>query len=366
MRKVLILLCVVQLVGASVWSRPPRKPVVMAYYTGNGDAVKQFPLQSITHLIYSFLKLDGDTLAFQRADQQDILRKLVALKKDYPNLKVMVSIGGWGGCAPCSPAFSSPDTRAKFAASVVKLLNAYGADGLDLDWEYPGIEGFPGHAFSPDDVPNFTDLVKRIRAAMGKKYILSFAAGGFTKYLEASIDWKKVSPLVDYINLMTYDLVNGYSQQTGHHTALHAAAQQPEATDHCVDYLLKAGVPARKLVIGAAFYARVWKNVPSRNNGLFQPGEFKTMLAFRDFETGLAAANGFVNYWDESSMAPYSYSATALEFATYDNERSVAAKTQYVLNKRLGGIMFWELSNDKFSGGLLDQISATLRDSSKK
>lgn len=366
MRKVLVLLCVLQFLHFGAWSQPPVKPVVIAYYTGDGDAVRKFPLSSITHLIYSFLKLDGDTLAFQRPMQQDILRKLVALKKDYPNLKIMVSIGGWGGCAPCSPAFSNPDTREKFARSVVKLLSEFGADGLDLDWEYPGIEGFPGHAFSDQDVPNFTDLVKRIRAAMGKRYILSFAAGGFTKYLEASIEWKKVAPLVDYINLMTYDLVNGYSKQTGHHTALHATAQQPEATDHCVDYLLKAGVPARKLVIGAAFYARVWKNVPSLNNGLFQPGEFKTMLAFRDFETGLSAADGFVNYWDETSMAPYSYSAGKLEFATYDNERSVAEKTRYVLNKRLGGIMFWELTNDKYSGGLLDQINQTLQEGSKK
>lgn len=366
MRKVLILLCLLQVLHFGAWSQPPVKPVVIAYYTGDGDAVRKFPLSSITHLIYSFLKLDGDTLAFQRPVQQDILRKLVALKKDYPNLKIMVSIGGWGGCGPCSPAFSNPDTREKFARSVVKLLSEYGADGLDLDWEYPGIEGFPGHAFSTQDVPDFTDLVKRIRAAMGKRYILSFAAGGFTKYLEASIEWKKVAPLVDYINLMTYDLVNGYSKQTGHHTALHATAQQPEATDHCVDYLLKAGVPARKLVIGAAFYARVWKIVPSLNNGLFQPGEFKTMLAFRDFETGLAAADGFVNYWDEASMAPYSYSAGKLEFATYDNERSVTEKTRYVLNKRLGGIMFWELTNDKYSGGLLDQINKTLQESSKK
>lgn len=366
MRKVLVLICVLQSVVATASPQPPVKPVVMAYYTGDGESVRKFHLSSITHLIYSFLKLDGDTLAFQRPGQQDILRKLVALKKDYPNLKIMVSIGGWGGCAPCSPSFSNADTRKKFAASVVKLLQEYGADGLDLDWEYPGIEGFPGHAFSPQDVPDFTDLVKQIRLAMGKRYILSFAAGGFTKYLEASIEWTKVAPLVDYINLMTYDLVNGYSKQTGHHTALHATDQQPEATDHCVDYLLKAGVPAGKLIIGAAFYARVWKNVPSLNNGLFQPGEFKTMLAFRDFETGLAATDGFVQYWDETSMAPYSYSASKLEFATYDNERSITAKTRYVLSKRLGGIMFWELTNDQYSGGLLDQINTTLHQDSRQ
>ncbi|MBZ5857857.1 glycoside hydrolase family 18 protein [Flavihumibacter profundi] len=341
------------------------KRSVIAYYTGDENTIRKYPLASLTHIIYSFLKLEGDTLAFIRPEQQQTLRSLVALKKKFPQLKVEVSLGGWGGCQPCSQSFASAGVRQKFSASVVKLLTAYGADGLDLDWEYPGIEGFPGHHWMKEDVANFTELVRSLRSAMGQRYELSFAAGGFTRFLEESIDWKQVMPLVDRVNLMTYDLVNGYSRTTGHHTALHATEKQPEATDHCVDYLLKLGVPSEKLVIGAAFYARVWKNVPSENNGLFQPGEFKTMISYKDFGNELSTANGFVSFWDDASKAPYSYNARKLEFATYDNERSIAEKTKYVLDKKLGGIMFWELSGDKFNSGLLDQIHNTLIASQK-
>lgn len=333
---------------------------VIAYYMGDEKNIRNFPLEKLTHIIYSFLKLDGDTLAFMRPEQRQTLRALVDLKKEFPNLKIQVSLGGWGGCKPCSGAFASATVREKFAASVQRLLVSYGADGLDLDWEYPGIEGHPGHPWMKEDVANFTALVKSIRKAIGTKMELSFAAGGFTKFLDESIDWPAVTPMVDRINLMTYDLVNGYSKVTGHHTALHAGVQVPEATDHCVDVLISKGVPPEKLVIGAAFYARIWKNVPDINQGLFQPGEFKTSIDYKDFGKVLSAEEGFVAYWDEMAKAPYSYSAKRKEFATYDDKRSIAVKVNYVKARKLGGIMFWELSEDTGKDGLLDEISKTL------
>ncbi|ULQ52252.1 glycoside hydrolase family 18 protein [Flavihumibacter fluvii] len=362
--KILVIVVLLWSANCSFAQNMSQKSVI-AYYTGDENAIRNYPISSLSHIIYSFLKLDGDTLAFMRPEQRQTLRSLVALKKNYPNLKVQVSLGGWGGCEPCSGAFAKPAVREKFAVSVKKLLVEYGADGLDLDWEYPGIEGHPGHPWMKEDVANFTALVKSIRSAIGDRFELSFAAGGFTKFLEESIDWKEVTPLVNRINLMTYDLVNGYSKVTGHHTALHAVDQLPEATDRCIDRLLQMGVPSSKLVIGAAFYARVWKNVPDINHGLFQPGEFKTSVDYRDFDKEFSTGNGFVAYWDEAAQAPYSYSATKKEFATYDDKRSVAAKTRYVLDKQLGGIMFWELSEDFEKGGLLEEISKTLKNARK-
>jgi chitinase len=341
------------------FSQAKARHSVIAYYTGDENSIRNYPLSSLTHIIYSFLKLDGDTLAFMHPSQPQTLRALTDLKRSYPALKILVSLGGWGGCEPCSQAFAKPAVREKFAASVVKLLKAYGADGLDLDWEYPGIEGHPGHPWMKEDVANFTELVRALRRAMGDHYELSFAAGGFTKFLEESVDWSAVTPLVDRINLMTYDLVNGYSKLTGHHTALHTIPGVPEATDICVDNLLKKGVPPGKLVIGAAFYARVWKNVPDINHGLFQSGDFKTSVAYKDFEKILSTGQGFVSYWDTGAQSPYSYSPSKKEFATYDDKRSIAAKTKYVVEKKLGGLMFWELSEDVYTNGLVEEITST-------
>src|SRR5258705_9392270 len=137
------------------------------------------------------------------------------------------------------------------------------------------IEGFPGHLYQLADRKNFTELIKVLRTTLGNSNELSFAAGGFQKYLDESVEWKLVMPLVDRVNIMTYDLVNGYSKVTGHHTPLYSSDQQPESTDFAVQYLIKKGVPKNKLVIGAAFYARVWEDVPPANHGLYQSGNFK-------------------------------------------------------------------------------------------
>jgi chitinase len=274
----------------------------------------------------------------------------------------MVCIGGWGGCAPCSQLFSSAEHRNNFAKSAAGLLRQYHIDGLDLDWEYPAIEGYPGHAYDKSDKNNFTELVKALRREMGSGLLLSFAAGGFTKYLEESIDWNEVMPLVDFVNLMTYDLVNGYATVTGHHTLLYDYKPEQESTRKCVDWLLNKNVPSGKLIIGAAFYARVWENVENDNNGLYQQGKFYKGVDYKDFGTYFADSSGFKYFWDDKAAAPYQYSASKKLFATFDDKRSITEKAKFVRTKKLGGIMFWELTGDLPKGGLVEAISEGLKD----
>jgi chitinase len=274
----------------------------------------------------------------------------------------MLSLGGWGGCKTCSDVFSTEANRKAFATSVKKLSKFFNIDGLDLDWEYPAIEGYPGHAYKPEDRENFTELVHTLRKTLGKEGIISFAAGGFQKFIDQSIEWKKVMKDVDMVNLMTYDLVNGYSTITGHHTALYSTDQQVESADKAVERLLKIGIPANKMVIGAAFYGRVWEKVPPTNNGLYQQGVFKTSVDYKNFPNQLSADKGFVEYWDSTAQAPYIYNASQNLFVTYDNKQSIRLKTQYAKAKGLKGIMFWELSLDTSTNGLLDTIDQTKKE----
>ena len=235
-------------------------------------------------------------------------------------------------------------------------MTKYKADGLDLDWEYPAIEGPPGHAYSPEDKQNFTLLIQELRKSFGDRYELSFAAGGFTEFLENSVEWENVMPLVDRVNLMTYDLVNGYSKITGHHTPLGYSALQKESVRAAVQFLDSLKIPLRQIVIGAAFYARVWENVEDKNNGLYQPGIFKESVRYKDFETYFTEGEGFENYYDREAEAYYRYNPKRKLFATFDNPESVKSKTIYAMQKGLGGIMFWQLSGDKYENGLLDAI----------
>ncbi len=341
-----------------VFAQPKYK--VIAYYTGNAENIKQYPLDKLTHVIYSFLKLQNDTLTFRDSVQRQTVLQLVELKKEHPNLKIMVSVGGWGGCAPCSGLFDTVSHRNTFVQTATQLLKEYNIDGLDLDWEYPAIEGYPGHQYLLQDKINFTALVKELRAAIGTDRLLSFAAGGFTQYLEQSIEWNDVIPGVDFVNLMTYDLVGGYSTVTGHHTALAGYRPNQESIEKCVNWLIAKKQPADKLIIGAAFYGRVWQNVADTNHGLYQAGDFLRGVSYRNFETYFSDTSGFKYYWDKKAKSPYRYNKSKNLFATFDDPKSLKAKSKFVRGKKLGGIMFWELSDDKPSAGLVDAIEEGL------
>lgn len=329
---------------------------IIAYYTGNGETIQQYPVEKLTHIIFSFLKLQNDTLTFRNEGQQRALQQLVQLKNKNPQLKIMVSIGGWGGCAPCSDLFSSAAHRSNFSKTTVALFKQYNIDGLDLDWEYPAIEGYPGHRYDPADKENFTSLLKNLREEMGHQYLLSFAAGGFTHYLEKSVDWKAITPLIDFVNLMTYDLVSGYSTVTGHHTPLSGERPGQETTERTVNWLLDKNVPPEKLIIGAAFYARVWENVPDSNHGLYQQGKFKQSVSYKNFAAYFSDSSGFTYHWDKKAKAPFRYSPQKKLFATFDDRRSVKKKSTFIRRNKLGGMMFWQLSEDSPENGLVDEI----------
>jgi chitinase len=335
---------------------------VLAYYTGTGRAIDGYPVEKLTHIIFSFLHWNGQRLAFDNARDSAEVIYLVSLKSRHPGLKIMVSLGGWGGCAPCSELFSSEWGRHQFAESSLKVLRESGADGIDIDWEFPAIAGYPGHGYSPGDRHNFTLLVEDLRRTLGTGYEISFAAGGFTECLMASFEWKEVMKFVDRVNLMTYDLVNATSPATGHLTSLFSTPRQKESTDNAVRLVASLGVDRRKVVIGAAFFGRVWRDVAGEGNGLFQAGKFQNYITYRDLDGFFRKDGTFRTFWDSTAQAPYRYASKSRLFATYDDPRSVALKTKYAMEKGLGGIMFWELTGDVKGNGLLEAIDRTRKE----
>ena len=313
-----------------------KKTEVIAYYAGDPYTMDSFPVEKLTQIIFSFCHLKGNRLYVSNARDSTTIRNLVLLKKRNPALKVLLSMGGWGGCLTCSAVFSTPGGRNEFAQSVKEVNDYFQTDGIDLDWEYPAIQGPPDHPFSAADKLNFTAVLQELRKTLGKKKEISFAAGGFSSYLEKSVEWEKVIPLVNRVNLMTYDLVHGYSTVTGHHTALYSTPEQKESTDNAVNYLLSIGVPSGKLVIGAAFYARIFEGVENINNGLYQPCKFRNAVSFRNFATTFFPEKGFTYFRDSIAAAPFLYNKTDKLFVSFDDSISIAHKTRYAINRHLG------------------------------
>ncbi len=340
-------------------------PAVIAYYATKTIAIDSFATEKLTHIIFSFCHLQGNKMAVTSTYDSAIIRALVSLKNKNPRLKVILSLGGWAGCRTCSEVFDTKKGRRQFVRSAKQLMSFFHTDGIDLDWEYPALSNAPGYPFSPGDKDHFTSLLQRLRKKLPRQEEISFAAGGFTAYLAASVDWKKAAPLVNHINLMTYDLVNGYDTVTGHHSPLYSTPRQLESTDHAVKFLDSAGVPLDKLVIGAAFYGRLFGGVDSIGDGLFRPGIFKRSIPYRDLAAFLSADSGFVLHRDPVAQAPWLYDPVQRLFLTFDDSLSVHLKTLYVLEKHLGGIMFWQLGEDRSGNGLLDAIDNSLKDAEK-
>jgi chitinase len=334
---------------------------IIAYYSGNGENLNEYPIQKLTHIIFTFCYLKGNKISVANRRDSATISRLVSLKLKNPNLKVILSLGGWGGCKTCSGIFSTEEGRESFANSVAQTSNYFHTDGIDIDWEFPSVAAFPGHPFSPDDKYHFTELLKTLRQKLGESKEISFIAAGFDPYLHQSLDWQNVMQYASRVNLMTYDLIGSKSKITGHHTPLYSTPQQLESTDHAVRYLDSLKVPPSKIAIGLAFYAREFDEVPDVDHGLYQTGKFKKFVSMKRVRNEYNKSNGYIEYWDEVAKAPYSYSESKKIFLTYDNEKSVAAKSAYVRQNHLNGIMFWQLVLDRPNDGLLASIYKVLR-----
>jgi chitinase len=356
----------------------------MAYFMPRGDDFDPDTLQldKLTHIIFSFTEVEDNQMKFRNEARGSLLEKLSAQKAKYPDLKVMVACGGWGGSGGFSEMAATEETRRQFVESVGHFIKEYNLDGLDIDWEYPGLPG-AGNPHSPKDKENFTALMHDLRKEMdriGRDQVLTFAAAGWQRFFD-HIEVDKVMQDADYMNLMTYDLAGGGDGFTSHHTNLgkvkiediegSTAAEfmrtasdtsRPWSAEEIVDYCIGLGVDPGQLVIGAAFYGKGWIGVPPENNGLYQKNRgawngFGRYLAIRE---SYEDKNGFARHWDPVAKAPWLYNPTDSIMITYDDTVSVRLKAEYVRRGKLGGIMFWELSGDTPGGGLLHAIHSEI------
>jgi len=173
-----------------------------------------------------------------------------------------------------------------------------------------------------------------------------------------------VEPYLDWFNLMTYDFVNSATPTTGHHAGLHASGLAPpdaRSVERAVGEYLAAGVPSRKLVIGAAFYGREFGEVTSEHDGLYQRyGSYVTEHSWPRIKSDYLDRNGFVRHHDPQAQASWLWNAGTRRFITYDDPQSIAAKAAYVKAHGLGGIMYWEQRHDP-EGELVEAIGEGLR-----
>lgn len=338
----------------------------------NGRCALENPERDILHAYSATESVDGtaDPTAPGVHQIRGVFHQLQELKTKYPGIKVVISIGGWGGSGGFSQA-SDAVHRTAFVASCVQTfikgnfapgISAPGVfDGIDIDWEYPVSGGL--QKGKPSDKQNFNALLAELRRQMNQVrpgLIVSAAlpAGeeDFTNF-----DLKQVGRLADQIQLMGYDLHWNTEPITNFHSALHhhpADPSSPALQKHYVDYavqaFLKAGVPASKIMLGVPFYGKGYFPVEDTNHGLFEPsfGPAKDEGQYRKLKALPADADRQFN--SEAGSCTVWYENT---FWSYDCPDALRAKREYALKNGLGGIMFWELSGDSEDLDLLKVVA---------
>jgi len=301
------------------------------------------------------------------ADAQNFAT-LRGLRKTNPNLTILVSVGGWLWSTNFSDMALTRQSRAVFEDSVMQFLVRHDLDGLDIDWEYPGMPG-AGHRFRPEDKQNFTSLLRELRerfdasARRGRRLYLTIAMGASDEVI-ANTEMQKVQRYVDTVNLMTYDYYEPGSESiTGNHSPLYANPADPKAASSAdtVRAFEKAGVPAEKILLGVPFYGHEWGQVKDQNHGLFQVGKPipNAYAPFSAIESAMLG-HGFTRYWDDAAKVPYLYNPQQRIFVSYEDPESLKLKCQYIRAEKLAGIMLWEYFGDS-NGKLLGTINTELR-----
>ena len=370
---------------------------IVAVYTPNWQPtalVDALHGDSVTHIVYAFLHVCGPGQLAEdaprcagRADYQlaaspvdDTFDAAFArLKARAPHVKVVASVGGWGGSDPFFHIANAVAPRAAFAKSAADFLRAHPAfDGIDIDWEHPTNNGAANgvQLGAPADGQGYADLMAALRSALdtltaenGHKYLVTSAINTDRALVE-KVNYRDAAKSLDYLFMMTYDFYGSWTKGTGNHAAPHASGPDAgDGLDAAVKTMTAAGVPAGKLVAGVAMYGRgftgVGKPVPGKGfSGLPHTGTYPApegasdyrALAARYIDRDGRGRHGYQVILDPQTRAWNLYNARNALFMGYDDPRAVLAKGALVREAGLAGVFAWELSQD--NGDILNAMNA--------
>ncbi len=310
-----------------------QKRIVVAYVGAGSEVMPDMSL--MTHIDYAFGHVN-ETYDGVRISRPERLRAIVAeAQKASPRVLVSLSIGGWGSGRFSEMAWTEKGRKA-FAADCARVVEEFGLDGIDLDWEYPTSRA-AGISSAPEDKRNFTLLMREIRAAIGPDKLLTLASSAGARY----IDFQAILPIIDFVNVMSYDM----GRPPRHNAALYRSKIAGFTADGAVKRHLEVGIPKEKIVMGMPFYGH---------------GNRKEYPDYVDYKDHRPPMEGFHEVWDDEAKVPYYADAEGRMVLGFDNPRSIAEKCKYVLDNDLLGGMYWEYSCDNASLDLARTVAGIL------
>lgn len=307
------------------------KRIVVAYVT-SGSTVKPDPTV-MTHINYAFGHVNK-TFDGIRVDNPDRLKEIVSLKQQNPDLKIQISIGGWGS-GRFSEMAADKKLREAFAKDCARVMKEFGIDGIDIDWEYPSQGRGAGISWSYFDTDNYTLLMRDIRKAIGKDALLTLASSHSARF----INFRDIYQYIDFVNIMSYDM----SPAPLFHNALYKTKFSRASAAEAVQHHLDAGLTKDKITMGLPFYGRGANGYPDYVN-------------FGDIDWNDPT---IIHCWDEDGKVPYMIKNGHI-VCTYENLKSLEIKLDYIIEQDLLGGMYWEYTCDNKEGDMRNLVAKKL------
>ncbi|XP_055000672.1 chitinase-3-like protein 1 [Sorex araneus] len=334
------------------------------YRPGEGSCLPDAIDPSLcTHLIYSFANISNNEIDIWEWNDETLYESLNRLKARNPNLKTLLSVGGWAfRHQRFYQVASNPESRRAFISSVPPFLRAHGFDGLEISWVHP----------QRRDKQPLATLVKEMKEEFSREagpepgrqpLLLSAALSAGRVAIDTGYDVAQMAQYLDFISLLTYDFHGSWESVTGHHSPLFRGQKDSRSdrfsnADYSVSYMLRRGAPAPKLLMGIPTFGRTFTlssadtDVGAPASGPGEPGRFTKepgMLAYYEICDFLQGAT--VRRLDQ--QVPYATKGN--QWVGYDDQESVRKKVQYLKNKQLGGAAVWALDLDDFGGQFCGQ-----------
>ncbi|CAH1107644.1 unnamed protein product [Psylliodes chrysocephalus] len=321
---------------------------VVCYFV-NGYGVTIAPPETLdpklcTHILYAFVNLDiSGNLTYQRKEvdiDKGMYKRVVSLKKINPALKVLLSVSG--DKSIFSRVAMDDEKRQNLANSAVNFCKSFGFDGLDIDWEKP----------SEEDEDNFVDLLKDLRNALDEGgWLLSTAV---YPYPYSGYNATGITKYVHMLNVMCYNYYGPWSQYTGFNSPLFGSSIESDYEKrhlniaNSIKNWIEAGATKAKINVGIPFYGRTFTLVNPQDHGVHAPILGAGIPASPSYSTICTTFNNYTYVWDDEQKVPYKYYGS--QWLTYENERSIAIKTKYIVSQNVGGIMIWQIGQDDMKG----------------
>ena len=243
------------------------------------------------------------------------------------------------------------ESEDRYVAAVLKIVESFDYDGIDLDWEYPD---------TADEVVGFERLSRRFRKSLDELGLKKNRQTLQTMAVAASTNTLKwltneiLLETMDGVNVMTYDMAGEWTDYAGHHSPLFASSRQPgspRSTELSIRYLIDRGMPPNRLALGIPLYGKGF-SVPEpyastkekKDNRRPPGGNYNRLLQFQKEQ-------GWIRKWDDETKNPWLLAPDQSAVIGYDDPESVALKTDWAMKLGLRGVFFWEIAADRLTDG---------------